>query len=223
MKPVLLLHGALGAKEQLYPIKEVLTAQGRKVLTLNFSGHGGRPYAPSGFGIETFANDVLEFLEENRLDDADIFGYSMGGYVALWFALQHPERVGKIVTLGTKFDWDMQSAEKEVAKMDPEKIVAKLPAFARILESRHRPNDWKELMRKTAQMMLGLGRRPLLTDELLSSITSPVEIVLGELDDMADRPFSQKVAHILAAGSFELLAGTPHPIEKVRWIPFAQK
>ena len=44
---------------------------------------------------------------------ADIFGYSMGGYVALHAARRHPERIGSIMTLGTKFAWDTPTAEKE--------------------------------------------------------------------------------------------------------------
>ena len=43
----------------------------------------------------------------------------MGGYVALHLALHHPERVQRIVTLGTKFRWDPVTAEREAARLDP--------------------------------------------------------------------------------------------------------
>ena len=82
----------------------------------------------------------------------------MGGYVAVWLAHQHThKRVGKVVTLGTKFDWDPDSAKLEAGKVNPEKIAEKIPAFARILEHRHAPNDWKLLLRQTASMMVALG------------------------------------------------------------------
>lgn len=89
----------------------------------------------------------------------------MGGYVALWLAHQHPERVRKIVTLGTKFDWSPESARLEVKKLDAEKILEKVPAFALILETRHAPNDWKQLLSRTSTMMLALGSDPLLKDD----------------------------------------------------------
>lgn len=214
MRPVLLLHGALGSKNQLDPLKTSLEESGCEVYSLNFSGHGGEPFRDP-FGIEGFAEDLLRFQKEKGLPIADIFGYSMGGYVALWLAHRHPDRVGKIVTLGTKFDWSPDTAAREVRKVNPDKIEEKIPAFARILQSRHAPHDWKALLHKTAQMMTQLGARPLLTIEILKAIPHQVSVLLGDLDDMADLTFSQSVAEALPHGKFSLLEKTPHPLERV--------
>jgi pimeloyl-ACP methyl ester carboxylesterase len=214
METILLLHGALGSKSQLDALKAILEAEGLTVYSTNFSGHSGESFR-NDFGIETFTQDVLRFLRKNQLQRVHIFGYSMGGYVALWFAQNYPEHVGKIVTLGTKFDWSPESAEKEVKKLNPEKIQEKIPAFARILEHRHAPNDWKELLHKTASMMIGLGNKPLLNDGILKSIRTNTLILLGDQDDMADRNYSQHVAQVLPHSTFRLLDNTPHPIEKM--------
>jgi pimeloyl-ACP methyl ester carboxylesterase len=214
MRPVLLLHGALGSKTQLDLLKDSLQASGLAVYSMNFSGHSGKPFA-ADFGIETFANDIVCFLKENQLNQVDIFGYSMGGYVALWLAHAHPEYTGKIITLGTKFDWSPEAAAKEVKKVDPEKIQEKIPAFARILQHRHEPNDWNELLHKTAAMMTALGNKPLLTEAILQQIKNDVLILLGDLDDMTDLMFSKKVSEALPHGKFSSLEKTPHPIERV--------
>lgn len=211
--PVLLLHGALGASPQLEKLKSLLEQSGREVHLLNFSGHGGEPYAQR-FGIEQFSEDISQFIRDRHLSEVDIFGYSMGGYVALWLALENAS-VRKIVTLGTKFDWSPESAAHEVKKMNAEKILERIPAFARLLESRHAPNDWKDLLQKTAAMMLGLGSEPLLKRENLSNLKNPVLVMLGDQDDMADRNFSINVSEWLPHGSFVALENTPHPIEKV--------
>lgn len=213
--PIVLLHGALGCKKQLQPLKELLEQQGRQVISLDFSGHGGRPLPETKFGIETFATDLISFLDANHIHQADVFGYSMGGYVAIWASHIHPLRVRNMVTLGTKFDWDPASAEREVKKMNPEKIVEKVPAFARLLEARHAPVSWKELMNETAQMMTALGQKPLLTESVMKSVSNEVTILLGDQDDMADREYSQRVARWIRNAQFVLLADTPHPIEKV--------
>nr|MCU0399335.1 alpha/beta hydrolase [Cyclobacteriaceae bacterium] len=136
MKPLLLLHGALGSKSQLEPLRQKLEQNRRIVFTLNFSGHSGEPFQID-FGIAAFADDVIRFMNKQLLSQVDVFGYSMGGYVAVWLAHKFPERIGKIYTLGTKFDWSPESAQKEVRKLDPIKIQEKIPAFARILEHRH--------------------------------------------------------------------------------------
>jgi pimeloyl-ACP methyl ester carboxylesterase len=216
MKEIALLHGALGAQSQLADLKNRLSAKYDRVHTLDFSGHHGVAFSPAGFGIEVFALDVLNYLDQNDLLSVDLFGFSMGGYVALWLAHRHPDRISRIVTLGTKFDWSAASAGHEIKKLNPEKIQEKVPALARLLEHRHAPIDWKVLMEKTAHMMKQLGNQPLLTEKIFSEIKNPVTILLGDQDDMADRAYSRQVADWLPKGTFFLLPDTPHPIEKVK-------
>lgn len=213
-EPILLLHGALGSATQLNALKENLKKEGAQVYTFNFSGHGGLPSAARGFGIEVFAEEVLNFLNRHSLQRMHIFGYSMGGYVALLLAHHHPEKVSSLVTLGTKFDWTVGTAEKEVKKLNPEKIAEKVPAFAKVLEERHHPEDWKMLMNKTANMMVDLGIHPLLTPAILKSIQTKTLICLGDADDMVDRTYSEEVARLLPQADFKLLPETPHLLER---------
>lgn len=212
--PILLIHGAFGSATQLDPLKKILEEKGALVYSLNLSGHGGQSASPKGFGIEVFANEVLDFLNRYALQHVQIFGYSMGGYVALWLAHHHPERVIRILTLGTKFDWSVGATEKEVKKLNPEKIMEKVPAFAKVLEERHHPEDWKMLMNKTASMMVDLGINPLLSPAILESIKTKTLICLGDTDDMVDRAYSEEVARLLPNADFRLLPSTPHLIER---------
>ncbi len=214
MKNLLLLHGALGAASMMEPLSERLSGSGFAPQTLNFSGHGGAPFA-EGFGIGQFAEEVLRFMDENGIEKADIFGYSMGGYVALNLASQYPDRVGRIITLATKFDWTPEGAERETKMLDPEKIETKVPAFAQQLADRHAPNDWKLLLRKTADMMLELGQRPLLPPAVLSKINHPCLICLGDADQMVSLAETTQAADALPNGQLRVLEQTPHPFEKV--------
>ncbi len=218
MKKLLLLHGALGSKSQLEPLAEILKND-FEVHALNFSGHGGSPFADT-FGIEQSTTEVLDFLNKNNLEQVDIFGYSMGGYVALNFAHLHPERVGKIVTLATKFDWTLEGAEREIKMLDPDKIEAKIPAFANQLQERHSPNDWKVLLRKTADMMLELGQVPTLTPTILSKIPHQSLICLGDSDQMVSLEETTQAAAALPNGQLKVLEQTPHPFEKVNTAAF---
>ncbi len=138
---LLLLHGAIGAKNQLIPLSEKLS-DNFIVHTINFAGHGGEPM-PEYFSIEGFAKDVLNYLNKNNINRVTIFGYSMGGYIALYVAKHHPEKVNKIFTFATKFLWTPEIAQKEAKMLDPIKIEDKIPSFAQILAQRHSPNDWK--------------------------------------------------------------------------------
>jgi pimeloyl-ACP methyl ester carboxylesterase len=105
MKNIILLHGAIGAKDQLEPLAIELKQNGYTVYTLSFSGHGQTPFQ-THFGIEQFALELEQFIKENNLQQPTVFGYSMGGYVALYLAHQQPTLLGNIITLGTKFEWN---------------------------------------------------------------------------------------------------------------------
>ena len=183
MQSVLLLHGAIGASDQLLPIKENL-ADSFNVHMLNFSGHGGSALSEEPFSIALFANEVLQYLNEQNIKTIDIFGYSMGGYVALYLAKHHPDRVGKVVTLASKFYWDVPTAEKESKMMNVEVIKQKVPAFAKALEKRHHPNSWELVLEKTKEMLQSLGEKNALSLEDYNAINNSVLILLGDKDKM---------------------------------------
>jgi shikimate kinase/esterase/lipase len=211
---LLVLHGALGSEGQLEPLKNALS-DSFEVHSLNFTGHGGRDFDGDNFSIDYFTKDVLDYLEEQGLDKVAIFGYSMGGYVALNLAKKHPNRVGKIFTLATKFAWSVESASKEVKMLNPDVIATKIPAFATTLKERHAPLDWKWHLKKTAEMMLELGKGAGLSSEDFAGITQEVLITVGSKDRMVGQEESETVANLLPNGKFELLEGFKHPIEQV--------
>ncbi len=210
---LLLLHGALGSKEQLKALKTKLSKD-FNVLDLNFEGHGGRP-SNRGFTMDAFVENVLQLLKEKELSKVSIFGYSMGGYVALTLAKKHPNIVKKIITLGTKLDWSKEFAVSEVRKLNPDKIEEKVPAFAQKLHTIHAPYDWKEVVSKTADMMMDLGSGNRLTHEDFKNISCPILIGLGTLDKMVTVEESQEVARLLPNATFRAIEGFSHLIEKV--------
>lgn len=217
---ILLLHGALGSEAQFDSLKKELS-NSFDVHSFSFEGHGGRP-SNRPFLIENCVENVLEYLETHQLDSVSIFGYSMGGYVALLLAGMHPNRVDRIMTLGTKFAWSSEFAEREVKKLNPDKIEEKVPKFAQFLEGVHTPLDWKEVVKNTANMMLDLGQnRPL--DKYLPTISTQTLITLGSLDNMSTEEESKAVAENLANGKFQLIPDVEHPIEKVNPAQLAQQ
>lgn len=214
MPDLLLLHGALGAASMLQPLQQLLAAD-YTVHVLNFRGHGGVAIPEAPFSITAFTEDVLCYLDQHQLQQVDIFGYSMGGYVALNLALQHPERVGRILTLATKFNWSPETAAKEVKMLQPEKVQEKVPAFATALAERHKPAEWQEVMRRTAAMMLQLGSHPLLTEDTLPRILAPVRVSVGDRDQMVSQQETAWAYRLLPNGSLLVLPDTSHPLEKV--------
>jgi len=212
MKHLVLLHGAIGSSAQLQSLKEKLSGS-YKVHLLDFPGHGSTDTVDT-FSITLFADHLKNYLEQNRIEQANIFGYSMGGYVALYLAKQHPDLLDKIITLATKFHWDEAIAAKEVKMLQHEVIEQKLPVFAQTLQQRHQPNNWKEVLHKTAAMLLQMGKENPMKPEDYSNINLPVLVMLGDRDKMVTMEETVAIYKQLPNAQLALLPSTSHPIEQ---------
>lgn len=214
MKPALiLLHGALGASKQLKSLKDELSNH-FEVYTFDFEGHGGRP-SDNSFSIDLFTQNVIDFMTTNSIASSHFFGYSMGGYVALNLAMKDANRVDRIFTYGTKFDWTPEAAAKESKMLNPDIIIEKVPKFAAALNALHAPLDWKMNMKKTAEMMINLGDVNGFSDEQLSAIQQKVLIGIGDQDQMVTIEESNHAAQLLPSGRLHVFSEFVHPIERI--------
>ena len=214
MQPIILVHSAAGAMDQLAELENNL-AHSLLVHRLNFSGHGGLPFAGELFSIQLFAEEVIRFLDKQEIESTHIFGYSMGGYVAMYLAKFHPHRVKKIITLATKFNWNETIAAKEINMLDPAVIEKKLPAFAGSLEKRHAPNNWKTVLEKTAAMLFEMGKDNPLKPGDLKDIQHETLLLLGDRDKMITAEETRDVYKMLHHAQMVILPDTPHPVEMV--------
>ena len=218
---LILLHGALGSKRQLAPLQDRV---GGHVVDL--SGHGDRTIADDGITFERFIEDIDALYSEHRLAEAHLFGYSMGGYAALLYAARFPQRVKSVVTLGTKLIWTEEGLQKELRKLDPDVMEAKVPAFAKALADVHGMDRWRDLVVAIAQSMTDLARTPLLTDELVARIQCPVLCCVGERDTTAVPEDTRLFAARLPNASVLVLPNTRHPFDEVdidMLVPVLQK
>ncbi|SMG29387.1 alpha/beta hydrolase fold [Marivirga sericea] len=210
---LILLHGALGSSQSFENLKPLLSKNFNLIIP-DLKWHGSRSAADSKFRMQDLITDFENILQKENIHSANVFGFSMGGYVALSLALKHPEQFQKIMTLGTKLDWKPEQSEKESKMLNPEKIQEKVPQFADHLKSLHGKN-WDHLCRQTAHMMKGLGVSPILTTENISTIDLPIKLCLGDQDHMVSLEETKAFYSVLLKGEMKLLSSCPHPIEKL--------
>lgn len=209
---LILLHGALGSSQQLEPLRDRL-ASDFNIHLHTFTGHGGKPIERD-FSLNSLTEDLHTFL--HRVDGkVSIFGYSMGGYVAMNYCRLYPGKVDRIMTLGTKYAWSPEVATKELKMLNAEKIAEKVPAFAAVLEKRHHPTDWKAVLRQTGNMMVGLGGPDgIATDQW--QVTIPVLVARAEADHMVNTEESKEVVQHLSDATYREVPNSKHPIEQVQ-------
>ncbi|CAN5281659.1 hypothetical protein BH09BAC5_BH09BAC5_08900 [soil metagenome] len=214
MEPILLLHGAISSSKQMLPLKAELEKDFPSVFTYDFPGHGGKDFTLDPFSIKCFSESVLKWMDENNFQKINIFGYSMGGLVALYLAKHYQEKVNKIITLGTKLEWDHFIANDMARMIDAEKISVKAPVLAEALDLMHEPNNWKEVLHRTTEMFLQLGNHPELLPNDFDSIHHKVLFLLGADDRMVTKEETEEIHKRMKNSQFRILEDTPHPIEQ---------
>jgi pimeloyl-ACP methyl ester carboxylesterase len=211
---IIVLHGALGAADQCAALTTELAPHGR-LHVLELEGHGSTPGAGRPFRIEWFADNVLAAIEARAIPPAAFFGYSMGGYVALWLARHHAERVTRVVTLGTKLRWSPEFSARERLLLDPSTIRGKVPKFAEQMARRHVAMGWEAVVDATSEMMGWMGTNAPLGEADLRSIPHPVRLVVGDRDGTVSIDECVEASRWLPAGELEVLPRTAHPFERV--------
>jgi esterase len=186
----------------------------RRTIIVELEGHGATPLRNRPLRIESFAAAVLEAMDDASVSQADVFGYSMGGYVALYLAATSPDRVRRVATLATKLEWTPEIAARECSMLDAATIRAKVPKFAAALEARHTALGWEALLTKTAELLRGLGAAPLITDDLLAAIRHPARVAVGDRDATVTIDECVAAVRRIPNGELEVLPRTPHPFEK---------
>jgi pimeloyl-ACP methyl ester carboxylesterase len=103
--PILLIHG-FGSNHEVNWVAtgwvETLKRAGRRVIAFDNRGHGQSSvfYNADAYDPAVMAHDAVAVLDALGIEQADIMGYSMGGRIASFMALEHPQRVRKLILGG---------------------------------------------------------------------------------------------------------------------------
>jgi pimeloyl-ACP methyl ester carboxylesterase len=154
--PLVLLHGGVAGGEIFATVLPALAAA-RRVITVDLQGHGrtaeiDRPLLP-----ELLAGDVAALIEGLGLERADVLGYSLGGTVAFRLAVEHPERVRRLILVSIAFRRDGSHPEVVEAfdQFGPEmaEMMKPSPAYQHYAQHAPRPEDWGEHIAKTSDLL----------------------------------------------------------------------
>src|SRR5262249_49552187 len=104
-RPIVLVHGFASSFERNWKNTgwvQFLTGHGYQVIGPDVRGHGGsaKLYTPEAYSTEQMSGDLLCLLDHLQIARTDVMGYSMGGGIVARLAMDHPERVRRIVVGG---------------------------------------------------------------------------------------------------------------------------
>ena len=178
--PLLLLHGGLFDIEQQFGALLPHLSQGRQVVATDFQGHGRTNDVDRPLTAEGLASDVVGLLEHLGLAQVDVFGFSVGGAVALRLAIDHPGLVRRLVVSSVSFhpEGDRGENTEAVAEMTVDMIAGTPMEEAYRAKSPH-PDRLQDLLSKLSHFDEGF---PGWSDDDIRAISAPTLITVGDCD-----------------------------------------
>ncbi|MCL4250035.1 MAG: alpha/beta fold hydrolase [Anaerolineae bacterium] len=101
-EPLILLHGGLGNADYFANQIPAFSAQYR-VIAVDSRGHGRSTVTETPIGYSLMASDVLALMDYLEIESAYLVGWSDGGIIGLDIAINHPERLRKLVAYGANY------------------------------------------------------------------------------------------------------------------------
>jgi pimeloyl-ACP methyl ester carboxylesterase len=180
-RPLVLLHGGLGAIEMFGPNLPAL-ASGRQVIAVDLQGHGRTADIDRPLSVELMADDIAALIKHLGLESADVMGYSLGGGVALQTAIRHPEVVRKLVVVSTPFKRsafypDILAQQGQVGAGAAE-AMKQTPMYQLYASIAPRPEDWPRLLGKIGEAM----HQDFDFSKAIAGIKATTLIVAGDAD-----------------------------------------
>jgi pimeloyl-ACP methyl ester carboxylesterase len=221
-RPLVLVHGLGGRAEEWAPLMAGLAKQHYRVYAPDLLGYGRSDKPDVDYTIESEVRIVQQFMDSQKLEQPDLGGWSMGGWIVLQFALEHPGRARRLMVFdsaGMKFQPTV-----DLALLRPH-TPAQLNGLVKILFA-HPPQmaDFfaRGILRQTNQVDWVVGRAldniiagKELLDGKLGPVSVPVLIVWGKQDVLTPLSVGQAMQREMPQSRLEVFDDCAHmtPLE----------
>jgi len=180
--PLVLIHGGLQTIDLTFgPVIPAL-AEDHQVIGIELQGHGHTADIERPMRLEYLADDVSALLGLLGIEQADVFGFSLGGMVAVVLALRNPDLVGRLVVASVDFRPDHAEFERpddpDAARRMPTEsdFQAMRDAYAAVAPD---PDHFPTIADKTPAMVASFTGW---TEDELARIGAPTLVLVGDTD-----------------------------------------
>ncbi len=233
-RPLMLVHGFTGAKEDFTPWLDRLAESGWHAVAPDLRGHGesSKPAVESEYSFESMAADALRLADALGWERFVLLGHSMGGMVAQFMARAAAARLAGLILMDTAhgplehLDAELIQAAVTIVRTQGMAALAKVmaerqgplhtPAYQRLLDDQPGYAEFGErkLLATSPALYAAMAPEFLVTPDRLDSLrllpaSLPVLIIVGELDQPFIEP-SRRMAHAIAASTLTVIPDAGH-------------
>lgn len=222
--PLILLNGIAASSRSWPPLWLARLERSFRLLLIDNRGTGAAPHSGEPFSMSDLAADAVDVLDECGLDSAHVLGQSMGGTIAATMAIDHPERVRRLVlassgpggTLAVPPSPEVMGKliARSQGRLEPEEMAAAAAGkgfaerhpevIAAIAEEQRRQPVDRSVIRLQVQASFGFD------PSRLSDVRAQTLVVHGDQDPVVPLENGRRLAAAVPAARLEVLAGAGH-------------
>jgi pimeloyl-ACP methyl ester carboxylesterase len=216
--PLVLIHGLGARAEDWANLAPYFSRAGFRVYLPDLPGYG-QSEMPANFSysIADQAQVVVGFLDALRLQQVDLGGWSMGGWIVQVVAIHHPKRVNRLMLfdsagLYARPDWNTAlftpTTPEQIAQLNALLMPnpPAVPSFVAADILRISKSHAWVIQRALSSMLTGRDT----TDNLLPQLKMPVLIVWGALDRITPFDQAQRIHTLLPQSQLDVIQGCGH-------------
>jgi methylmalonyl-CoA epimerase len=210
LPPLVMLHGAAGCTTlETAPLMRRLETQFH-VIAVDLQGHGSSPATDTPISFATFTDDLLELLDALELQETSLFGFSMGGNVALDVARRAPNRIRSVAAHGANVTWTDERAADMQARLDADTLAKKSDRLVQHLSAHH--DDWDRLFRRMHDWVATLPEQTPDMQAMAEKVTVPTLISCVDRDGLFSLDETLTLHSLLPDARLEIFRGSHHAL-----------
>jgi len=213
--PVLLLPGMLGTvSTEMERFMKPIADMGYTAIGADFPGHGESEMTKS-LTMRVIVEELDRFLNGIHAEPVIIFGYSLGGYAGLSYALKNPNRVVGLWMHATKFFWSGEEADNLAAEMDLEYLTENKPERLEALKALHGEEKLEAMLPWLNKMITGMPDAGI-TEFDVEDFETPVVVSVGDRDELIPVNEALDLQKALQRGQLCVFPDTSHALPALR-------
>ncbi|MEV5576459.1 alpha/beta hydrolase [Spirillospora sp. NPDC052269] len=210
-EPLVLLHGGVLTVELSFAAMLPELAKNFRVVAPELQGHGHTADIDRPIRVDAMAEDVRGLLDHLGIERAAVFGFSLGAFVGLQLAMEHPERVTALVAASAPFRPD--GYHREITDPELWETSELMPTEEDFREMRDTylrvapdPGRFGAFMARTSEAVQEFPGWP---EERLRGLTVPTMVVVGDAD-FVTLEHAIEMRGLIPGARLAVLPGTTH-------------
>lgn len=218
-QPIIMLHGFTDSRFSFSRVLPLFSDE-YHIFAIDQRGHGNSDRSAKSYKLSDFAADVVAFMDAKNLERATVIGHSMGSFIALQTAIDAPQRVEKLVLIGSATTvrndavLDLQKEVNQLTDPVPEDFVRE---FQLGTTYQPLPNEFIDKVVKESMKLPSFVWREALAGlvavdykEQLNKIKAPALIIWGEKDAILSRSEQDVLAAKIETSELKIYSDVGH-------------